>query len=127
MIIPIIMAIWLGWRARQVGRNWFGWALAGFFMPIVVSSLTVNFLGYLLSDGTMELAVELYVAVMVAGAVAGIVATVLVGRKALRPQERRRFETHESGPPEASENPPWTTDTTQEESHAETVDQDRSR
>lgn len=129
MIIPIILAVWLGFRARHLGRNTARWALIGFFLPILINTLVVNSLAFVLSERIVESADESYlVAIVVVGALAGIVTTIVVGRTALKPQEYHRFEAaSRSGPSEESESSTWSADEAREETHAETADRGRVR
>jgi ribosomal protein L40E len=86
MIIPIIMAIWYGVRARRLGRDWFGWALLGFFTPLIAATVATNVLGFLVSGGSMALDAETYTFVALGGVLTGILAGIVVGLVVLKPR-----------------------------------------
>ena len=42
MIVPIIFAIWFGYRASKTGRSVIGWALGGAVLAFVVNTMIAN-------------------------------------------------------------------------------------
>jgi hypothetical protein len=94
MIVPIIMAIWFGFRASKTGRNAIGWAIGGAALSFAMATLFAN-LGVLLVSGSLRPRMELqtYMAVRIVTAVLAIVATIILGQVLLRPQAPVPLET----------------------------------
>ncbi len=89
LIIDIIMAIWYGMRARQLGRHWLGWAVLGFFVPDLAFTLAVYVFAFLLTGGTTELEAEAAGLVFLGAVMTGIIAGIVVGHKTLKPRVQK--------------------------------------
>ena len=80
MILPIIMAIWLGYRAKKVGRNVVVWAIAGAGMQLILTGIfNLPFLG----SPRRRVDLGAYVFLRGLAALLSVLATIVVGIRLL--------------------------------------------
>jgi len=87
MIVPILMAIWFGYRAKRAGKNVMGWTVAGVALSFVVATAFAH-AGFLLVGGSLlpRMEPETYIAVRIVTAILSIVAMIVIGQLALKPR-----------------------------------------
>jgi len=83
MVVPIIMAIWYGYRAKIAGRNIFIWAIAGAVIVFIISSILVNSMLYL-AKGSIDSGDYLLISIF--ARILGFVITFIIGFKIVQPQ-----------------------------------------